>query len=66
MSRSASLRALSSILIAAASLVPSAALAQPLAPADVPEPLRPWIGWALDGDELRGCSWMIDGTQRCA
>lgn len=33
----------------------SAAHAQPLAPADVPPALRPWIPWVLHGSEQKAC-----------
>ena len=36
-------------------LTSTAAHGAPLAPADVPEPLRPWIGWALHGHERARC-----------
>ncbi len=32
-----------------------AASARPLAPEEVPEPLRPWIGWVLHADDTRTC-----------
>ena len=41
--------------------VPVAAWAQPLAPADVPPVLRPWIPWALHGVEQRGCPRLHGG-----
>ncbi len=36
-------------------VVLSAARAQPLAPGDVPPTLRPWIPWAMHGNEQRAC-----------
>ncbi len=43
------------------------ALAGPLASADVPEPLKPWIGWALHGSEARFCppQHNNDGQRLC-
>ena len=38
--------------------------AQPLDPSDVPEPLRPWVGWVLDGHRTYGCAW-VGGEQHC-
>ncbi len=32
------------------------ASAQPLAPDEVPEPLRPWVPWVLDGEATYGCT----------
>lgn len=47
-------------------LVIATAHAQPpLAPEDVPEPLRPWVGWVLDGQRTYGCTW-VGGEQFCA
>jgi len=42
--------------------------ARPLAPGQVPEPLRPWIGWALKGNENRLCPFLYDNAEerRCA
>ncbi len=37
----------------------------PLDPGDVPEPLRPWVGWVLDGHRTYGCAW-VRGEQHCA
>ncbi len=44
----------------------SAALAsaQPLPPEDVPAPLRPWVGWVLDGAGDRQCP-AVDGKAAC-
>ncbi|QSA96713.1 hypothetical protein [Methylococcus sp. EFPC2] len=33
-----------------------AVTAAPLAPADVPEPLKPWVGWVLHDEEERLCA----------
>src|SRR5215831_18299033 len=43
------------VVLSVLAFVPAAAWAQPLAPADVPPVLRPWIPWALHGVEQRGC-----------
>jgi hypothetical protein len=42
--------------------------AKPLAPADVPEPLKPWIAWALKGSETLTCPFLYDNAdnRRCA
>ena len=45
--------------------VPSLAGAQPLAPADVPPALVPWVPWALDGAGDFDCTQMSDGGRRC-
>lgn len=40
--------------------------AAPLAPEDVPAPLKPWIPWVLQGAEEARCSWVLGGTDhRC-
>jgi len=41
--------------------------AGPLAPQDVPEPLKPWIGWALHGQEQAKCPALngSGGEHRC-
>jgi hypothetical protein len=58
---------LAATCLAAVILIASAAAADPLGPADVPEPLRPWIPWALDGagdascpavDDAFVCAWL--------
>ncbi|MFO1350531.1 MAG: hypothetical protein U1F68_07595 [Gammaproteobacteria bacterium] len=45
-----------------------AAIAQPLPPEKVPEPLRPWIEWALYGQEQRACPRLYHNAEehRCA
>jgi len=42
--------------------------AKPLPPQEVPEQLKPWIGWALHGSEQRGCPFLYDNIEehRCA
>lgn len=44
------------------------ALAAPLGPAQVPEPLQPWIDWALHDTPDRLCPFVFDntGARRCA
>ncbi|MEZ5453823.1 MAG: hypothetical protein R3E93_13575 [Thiothrix sp.] len=45
----------------------SAANASPLSPEQVPEPLKPWVGWVLDGHEDRNCPYFYNAEQRqCA
>lgn len=41
-------------------LLSASASAQPLAREDVPEPLRPWIDWALHGQEGQTCPFLND------
>jgi hypothetical protein len=55
-------------LLLIALLVATSAQAKPLAPADVPDMLKPWIGWALWGNETRACPLLYDvaDTRRCA
>lgn len=38
-----------------AALVAGSAHADPLAEKDVPEPLKPWVGWVLQGQEAERC-----------
>lgn len=41
--------------------------ANPLPPDQVPEPLKPWIGWVLDGHDDRNCPYLYNAEQRqCA
>lgn len=43
------------------------AAAGPLDPADVPEPLKPWVKWALRGSEEAACPFLNGGDERqCA
>ncbi len=42
------------------------ALAEPLAPRDAPEPLRPWIGWVMHGHESELCPGMVGDPARHA
>ena len=46
----------------------SAAAGDPLPPKDVPEPLKPWVGWVLDGKEEAFCATFQGhgDTSRCA
>jgi hypothetical protein len=56
------------LLIAGLMLWAHAAGAQALAPADIPEPLRPWQGWVLHGHEDALCPFLqgAEGSPRCA
>src|ERR1700733_13112236 len=59
------------LLFAIASIAVSSRVARaadPLAPKDVPEPLKPWTAWALDGSEATLCPTFEDhaDTSRCA
>jgi hypothetical protein len=53
------------VVLAAIAAPPAGARGQPLAPAEVPPALRPWVPWALDGIETFGCTYLPDGTPRC-
>lgn len=44
-------------------LVGGPAGAAALAPGEVPEPLRPWIGWALHGEEDRVCPFLYSNAR---
>ena len=44
-----------------ASLTPRVArAANPLDPKQVPEPLKPWVAWALDGNDEAACSPLVE------
>jgi hypothetical protein len=47
-------------------LTASLAKAQSLAPREVPEPLRPWIGWVMRGHESELCPTLVDDANRHA
>lgn len=41
--------------------------ANPLPPDQVPDPLKPWVGWVLDGHQDRDCPYLFNEEQRqCA
>ncbi|MBU1722671.1 MAG: hypothetical protein KJ892_02305 [Gammaproteobacteria bacterium] len=41
--------------------------ANPLPPDQVPEPLKPWVGWVLDGHDDRNCPYLYNAEERqCA
>lgn len=45
----------------------STAHANPLPPDQVPDPLKPWVGWVLDGHDDRNCPYLYNAEQRqCA
>lgn len=45
----------------------STAFANPLPPDQVPDPLKPWVGWVLDGHPDRNCPYLYNAEQRqCA
>ncbi len=49
-----------------AALVASPLAAAPLARADVPEPLRPWVDWVLHGHEAEACPFLhAQGERQC-
>jgi len=56
------------IVVAVIALVASGAfapaLAEPLKPSEVPEPLRPWIDWVLRGHEDAVCPFLPAGDPR--
>jgi len=49
-------------------LVPTATNAAPLTPAEVPEPLKPWVPWVLQGVPGAACPYVHASTQekRCS
>ncbi|HLK41558.1 MAG TPA: hypothetical protein VKU41_32640, partial [Polyangiaceae bacterium] len=49
-------------------ILPRLALADPIDPKAVPEALRPWVGWALDGKPEGGCPFFLGRSDftRCA
>src|SRR5262245_12329713 len=48
-------------------LLATSASATPLAPTDVPEPLKPWIDWPLRGHEEARCAFLATPDHReCA
>lgn len=49
------------------SLIATAVSARPLRPEEVPEPLKPWVGWVLTGSEDRICPFYFQDAEarRC-
>lgn len=49
-------------------LIPFSLFAKPLNPQDVPEPLKPWVGWVLHDNEQRVCPLLYNNadSRRCA
>ncbi len=48
-------------------LLLSSAHADPLPPDQVPEPLKPWVGWVLDGQKDLQCPYLYNAAERqCA
>lgn len=49
-------------------LLPFTISAKPLTPQNVPEPLKPWVGWALHGNEDKACPFLFNNgdAHRCA
>lgn len=48
-------------------LLSTAVYANPLPPDQVPEPLKPWVGWVLDGQKDIQCPYLYNESQRqCA
>ena len=52
------------LLLLCAALAGSPLGAAPLARADVPEPLRPWVDWALRGHEAETCPFLHAQSER--
>jgi len=50
------------VLWLASFLLPFNLPAKPLAPQDVPEPLKPWIGWALHDNQQRVCPFLYNNA----
>jgi hypothetical protein len=45
----------------------STAHADPLPPDQVPDPLKPWVGWALDGHQDHACPYLFnEDSRQCA
>jgi hypothetical protein len=45
----------------------SSAIADPLPPEQVPEPLKPWVGWVLDGHKDQACPYLYNAEEhQCA
>lgn len=42
--------------------------AQAIEPNDIPEPLKPWVGWVMHGENSAGCPFLYGNadTRRCA
>lgn len=56
------------MVVAAAAMVSAGAAthAAPLAEKDVPDPLKPWVGWVLQGQEAERCPFFHGrGTKEC-
>jgi hypothetical protein len=55
-------------LFLSAALFASITHAKPLAPEQVPEPLKPWIAWVLQDDKEPACPFIYDsyGEKRCS
>lgn len=48
-------------------LLLTSAHANPLSPEQVPEPLKPWVGWVLDGHKDLACPYLYNAAERqCA
>ena len=44
----------------------TASFAAPLPPQDVPEPLRPWVKWALHDYKEKDCPFLYSGVGQAA
>ncbi len=48
-------------------LLLTTAYANPLSPDQVPDPLKPWVGWVLDGHKDLACPYLYNAEERqCA
>jgi hypothetical protein len=67
-SRAARLLALLALLALTLCLTRRAEAADPIDPKSVPDPLKPWVAWALDGKEDRSCAFFLGhaDVSRCA
>lgn len=59
--------ALFGLLVVCALVAARPAAAQPIDPKAIPDPLRPWTSWALDGKQDALCPLLLDvqGSSRC-
>lgn len=58
------MRAAAWMAVAAMAVAVPAAHAEPLEEKDVPEPLKPWIGWVLEGQEAARCPFFHGNADR--
>ncbi|NIO07867.1 MAG: hypothetical protein GTO40_07610 [Deltaproteobacteria bacterium] len=58
------MRRLSSFLLILGLLFATQAYAAPLELKDVPEPLKPWVQWVLDGYEEKQCPFLYNQSDQ--